>query len=100
MGRAGELPIVLAQHLLASRPLVRGARNASVRRALAPGLEIDDADQAERLLCNLGRRLDQEAPGIAAVSILAGLDEMLTSTASGYQRRSGAGSPAPTRSRI
>jgi hypothetical protein len=31
----------------------------------------------ERLLRNLARRLDQEAPGVAA-SILEGLDEMLT----------------------
>ena len=37
----------------------------------------DDADKAERLLRNLARRLDQEAPGVAA-SILEGLDEMLT----------------------
>jgi len=36
----------------------------------------DDADKAERLLRNLARRLDQEAPGVAA-SILEGL-EMLT----------------------
>jgi transposase-like protein len=33
--------------------------------------------KAERLLRNLARRLDQEAPGVAA-SILEGLDEMLT----------------------
>jgi hypothetical protein len=32
---------------------------------------------AERLLRNLARRLDQEAPGVAA-SILEGRDEMLT----------------------
>ena len=37
----------------------------------------DDADKAERLLRNLARRLDQEAPGVAT-SILEGLDEMLT----------------------
>jgi putative transposase len=39
--------------------------------------ELDDADKADRLLRNLARRLDQEAPGVAA-SILEGLDEMLT----------------------
>src|SRR5262249_19851254 len=39
--------------------------------------ELDDTDKAERLLRNLARRLDQEAPGVAA-SILEGLDEMLT----------------------
>ena len=50
---------------------------ASVRRALRQAWELDDADKAERLLRHLARRLDQEAPGVAA-SILEGLDEMLT----------------------
>ncbi len=39
--------------------------------------QLDDADKAERLLRNLARRLEHEAPGVAA-SILEGLDEMLT----------------------
>jgi hypothetical protein len=51
--------------------------HASVRRALRQAWELDDAAKAERLLRNLARRLDQEAPGVAA-SILEGLDEMLT----------------------
>ena len=51
--------------------------HASVRRALRQAWELDDANKAERLLRNLARRLDQEAPGVAA-SILEGLDEMLT----------------------
>jgi putative transposase len=51
--------------------------HASVRKALRQAWELDDADQAERLLRNLARRLEQEAPGVAA-SILEGLDEMLT----------------------
>ena len=51
--------------------------HASVRRALRQAWELDDADKAERLLRNLARRLDQEAPGVAT-SILEGLDEMLT----------------------
>src|SRR5207244_12705932 len=51
--------------------------HASVRRALRQAWGLDDADKAERLLRNLARRLDQEAPGVAA-SILEGLDEMLT----------------------
>src|SRR5262245_16688601 len=38
---------------------------------------LDDADKAERLLRILARRLDREAPGVAA-SILEGLDEMVT----------------------
>jgi len=51
--------------------------HAAVRRALRQAWELDDADKAERLLRNLARRLDQEAPGVAA-SILEGLDEILT----------------------
>src|SRR5471030_1049036 len=51
--------------------------HASVRRALRQAWELDDAEKAERLLRNLARRLEQEAPGVAA-SILEGLDEMLT----------------------
>ena len=51
--------------------------HASVRRALQQAWELDDADKAERLLRNLARRLDQQAPGVAA-SLLEGLDEMLT----------------------
>src|SRR5947199_10240686 len=51
--------------------------HAPVRRALRQAWELDDAAKAERLLRNLARRLDQEAPGVAA-SILEGLDEMLT----------------------
>jgi putative transposase len=46
--------------------------HASVRRALRQAWELDDAKKAERLLRNLARRLDQEAPGVAA-SILEGL---------------------------
>ena len=51
--------------------------HASVRKALRQAWELDDTDKAERLLRNLARRLEQEAPGVAA-SILEGLDEMLT----------------------
>ena len=54
-------------------------RQAPIR--LAPRLrqawELDDADKAEWLLRNLGRRLEHEAPGVAA-SIREGLDEILT----------------------
>ena len=50
---------------------------ATVRRALRQAWEIGDADKAEKLLRNLARRLEGEAPGVAA-SILEGLDEMLT----------------------
>ena len=51
--------------------------HASVRKALRQAWELDDADKAERLLRNLARRLEQEAPSVAG-SILEGLDEMLT----------------------
>ena len=50
----------------------RGPKNRG--RSLRQAWELDNA---ERLLRNLARRLDQEAPGVAA-SILEGLDEMLT----------------------
>ena len=49
----------------------------SVRKALRQAWEQDDAERAERLLRNLARRLEHEAPGVAA-SILEGLDEILT----------------------
>ena len=38
---------------------------------------MDDADKAEKLLRNLARRLEKEAPGVAG-SILEGIDEILT----------------------
>src|SRR5216684_2886894 len=56
---------------------LRKSLHASVRKALRQAWELDDADKAERLLRNLARRLEHEAPGVAA-SILEGLDEMLT----------------------
>jgi len=51
--------------------------HASTRRALRQAWELDDADKAERLIRNLARRLEREAPGVAN-SILEGLDEILT----------------------
>lgn len=53
--------------------------HAAVRRALRHAWEMDDAAKAERLLRNLARRLEFEAPGVSA-SILEGLDEILTVT--------------------
>ena len=38
--------------------------HASVRRALRQAWELDDAEKAERLMRNLARRLEQEAPGV------------------------------------
>jgi transposase-like protein len=51
--------------------------HASVRTALRQAWELDDADKAERLITNLARRLEREAPGVSG-SILEGLDEILT----------------------
>ncbi len=53
--------------------------HASVRRALRQAWELDDASKAERLLRNLARRLEHDAPGVSG-SILEGLDEILTVT--------------------
>ena len=39
--------------------------------------EMDDADKAEKLIRNLARRLEGEAPGVSR-SLLEGLDEILT----------------------
>ena len=49
----------------------------SVRRALRQAWEMSDPDKAEKLIRNLARRLEHDAPGVAA-SILEGLDEILT----------------------
>jgi len=53
--------------------------HASVRKALRQAWELADADKAERLIKNLARRLEREAPGVSA-SILEGIDEILTVT--------------------
>ena len=52
---------------------------AGVRKARRQAWELDAADTAERLIRNLARRLEQDAPGVSA-SILEGLDEILTVT--------------------
>ena len=53
--------------------------HVSVRKALRQAWELDDADKAERLIRNLARRLEHNAPGVSA-SILEGLNEILTVT--------------------
>jgi transposase-like protein len=50
---------------------------ACVRRTLRQAGELDDAEKAERLIRNLGRRLEHDAPGCRD-SILEGIDEILT----------------------
>src|SRR5947207_9374423 len=59
--------------------------HATVRRVLRQAWELDDAGKAERLIRNLARRLEHDAPGVSA-SILEGLDEILTVTASGLPK--------------
>ncbi len=51
--------------------------HAGVKKVLRQAWEQKDADRAERLLRNLARRLEQQAPGVSG-SILEGLDEILT----------------------
>src|SRR5215467_14848959 len=51
--------------------------HASVRRVLRQAWEMDDADKAEKLIRNLARRLEGEAPGVSR-SLLEGLEEILT----------------------
>jgi transposase-like protein len=53
------------------------ALHAPTRKALRQAWQMDDTDKAEKLLRNLARRLEKEAPGVAA-SILEGIDEILT----------------------
>lgn len=53
--------------------------HASLRKTLRQAWELADADKAERLIVNLARRLERDAPGVSA-SILEGLDEILTVT--------------------
>ena len=72
--------------------------HAMVRGALRQAWELDDADKAERLLRNLARPLDQEAPGVAA-SMLEGLDEMLTVKRLGLPVKLRRSPPAPTQMR-
>ena len=50
---------------------------AGVRKVLRQAWELSDAAKAEKLLRNLARRLDHDAPGVSG-SILEGLDEILT----------------------
>ena len=53
--------------------------HASIRKVLRQAWELDDVAKAERLIRNLARRLEHEAPGVSG-SILEGIDEILTVT--------------------
>ena len=51
--------------------------HAGVKKVLRQAWDAKDAEQAERMLKSLARRLEHEEPGVSG-SILEGLDEMLT----------------------
>ncbi len=53
--------------------------HATAKKALRQAWEMDDPDKGEKLLRNLARRLEKEAPGVSG-SILEGIDEILTVT--------------------
>jgi len=52
---------------------------AGVKKTLRKAWELDDAPKAERLIRDLARRLETDAPGVSG-SILEGLEEILTVT--------------------
>ena len=72
--------------------------HASVKKALRQAWEQDDAAKAERLLRNLARRLELQAPGVSA-SILEASTRSSPSSGSGYRTNRGDLWPAPMRSR-
>ena len=53
--------------------------HAAVRRALRQAWELGDTEKAEKLIRNLAKRLERDAPGVSG-SLLEGLDEILTVT--------------------
>jgi transposase-like protein len=77
------------KHALIQRCQIHKSRNildrlpkrlhTSTKKALRQAWEMGDADKGEKLLRNLARRLEKEAPGVSG-SILEGIDEILTVT--------------------
>jgi transposase-like protein len=59
--------------------------HASVRRALRQAWELNDADQAEKLIRNLARRLERDWSGVAG-SLLEGIEEIPTVTRLGLPK--------------
>src|SRR4029450_4871845 len=59
--------------------------HAAVRRVLRQAWELDETGKAEKLICNLARGLEHDAPGVSA-SILEGIDEILTVTRLGLPK--------------
>ena len=72
---------VTVQALL-DNPIGRGLDPAVCHLFIVDGAKALDADKAKRLIENLTRRLEREAPDLTA-SILKGLDELLTMTCLG-----------------
>ena len=75
------------------------AMQASVRRTLRQAWELDDADKAEKLIRNLARRLELDAPACATASWRASTKSS-PSTASVCPPNYAARWPAPTSSKI
>ena len=77
----GDTPIQRCQVHKARNITERIAKplHASVRKVLRQAWELSDPAKAERLIRNLARRLEYEAPGVSG-SILEGIDEILTVT--------------------
>lgn len=67
------------RHTPIQRCQVHKARNIAerCRTTLRKAWEMDDALQAERLIEDLAKRMEREAPGVSG-SMLEGLDEILT----------------------
>ena len=72
--------------------------HASVRKALRQAWELDDADKAEKLIRNLARRLEREAPASPAAYWRASMKSS-PSTASACLPSCAGRWPAPTSSR-
>ena len=66
-----------AEHELDHRLLAKRVGDDLEAPSFLEEAALQDVEKAERLLRNMARRLDQEAP-VAAASILEGLNEILT----------------------
>ena len=73
----GNFALIQRCQVHKGRNIIERALHAGVKTVLRQAWDSPTAEQAERVLKNLARRLDHDAPGVSA-SILEGLDEMLT----------------------
>jgi hypothetical protein len=67
------------------------AMQASVRRVLRQAWEMDAAEQAEKLIRNLARRLERDAPGVSQTARAADRAEMLPGVYQHYREHDGDG---------